>query len=199
MLLKVLDENRVKVLMEEDDIDFFDLPFEKLNYDDPYSRSFIYDLFKKTYEQTGVDFKNCRVMIEVIPGVSKAYYILLSKMKDEAGEQIEFDKAELTETDQYIYSFDSAENVFFFVDQIRRFFPQRIDLYSYNSKYYMVLCFLPAVTQKHEFGILLSELEEFGERCKFKYENEAVLVEWGIHIIGSDVMDICKNLETPGK
>ena len=199
MLLKVLDENRVKILMEEDDIDLFDLPFEKLNYDDPYSRSFILDLFDKTYEQTGVDFKNSRVMIEVVPGVSKTYYILLSKMANEAGEKIEFDKAELSETEHYIFRFGSAEQVLSFLNKIREFFPQKSEVYYYNSYYYMVLYFLPSVILKKDFGDYLRNLDEFGERCRFKIENEGTLAEWGVYLGETDIFMRQIEGKTPGK
>ncbi|MBR4086825.1 MAG: adaptor protein MecA, partial [Clostridia bacterium] len=79
--MKVLDENRVKILIEDQDIELYDLPFEKINYDDRYSRAFIMELLQKTYEETGVNFCECKVMVEVIPGVSNSYYILLSKIE----------------------------------------------------------------------------------------------------------------------
>jgi negative regulator of genetic competence, sporulation and motility len=186
MLVKVLDENRVKILMEDNDIEFYDLPFEKLNYDDPLSRAFIYELIQKTYDQTGVDFMDCRVMIEVIPGVSRAYYILLTKIEQEGQEQFEFDKADKAEAETYIFKLNHGTEVLRFFKCLCEFDPESSELYYYNQKYYITLSFSPAVTVDPKFGLLLNRLEEYGGRVLYNYTNEAFLKEWGELLVGGD-------------
>ena len=180
MLVKVLDENRVKILMEDQDIEYYDLPFEKLNYDDPLSRAFIYELIQKTFDQTGVNFQDCRIMIEVVPGVSRTYYILLTKMEQNGKEKIEFDKADRSDTEVYIFRADQGSDVFRFVENLRELFPISCELYYYAHSYYMVLSFAPDVVIKPNFPMYLMRLEEFAGRCRFHYINESVLKEWGI-------------------
>ena len=186
MLVKVLDENRVKILMEDNDIDFYNLPFEKLNYDDPLSRAFIYELIQKTYDQTGVDFMDCRVMIEVIPGVSRAYYILLTKIEHEGREQFEFDKADKAESEIYIYKLSFGTEVLRFFKCFQEFKPESSELYYYNQKYYITLSFSPAITIDPKFGIFLNRLEEYGGKVLYNYANEAFLKEWGELLVGGD-------------
>ena len=189
MLLKVLDENRVKILIEDQDIELYDLPFEKINYDDRYSRAFIMELLQKTYEETGVNFCECKVMVEVIPGVSNSYYILLSKIEGEGDKQIEFDKAEPSENDAYIFCLKTAEDLIRFLKQIYLFYPIKNEVYFYNDSYYVLLNFTPQATSKNEFGFFLSQMEEYGERCKFKIINEAVLKEWGELLAGPNALE----------
>lgn len=189
MLLKVLDENRVKILIEDQDIELYDLPFEKINYDDRYSRAFIMELLQKTYEETGMNFCECKVMVEVIPGVSKSYYILLSKIDGPGDMQIEFDKAEATENDAYIFCIETAEKLIRFLKQFNFFYPIKNDVYFYNNSYYVLLNFSPQITSRNEFGSFLSKMEEYGERCKFRIINEAVLKEWGILLAGPNAME----------
>mgnify|MGYP003300076017 CR=1 FL=1 len=190
MLLKVLDENKVKILIEDQDIEFYDLPFEKINYDDRYSRAFIMELLQRTYEETGVNFFECKVMVEVIPGVSNSYYILLSKIDGSGDKQIEFDKAEPSESDVYIFCLSSAEKLIRFLKQIDLFYPTKNEVYYYNGSYYILLNFTPQITSKKEFGLFLCKMEEYGERCKFKIINEAVLKEWGELVAGPNALEL---------
>ena len=190
MLVKVLDENRVKILMEDQDIEIYDLRFEKLNYEDPLSRAFIYELIRKTSDQTGVNFQDCRVMIEVVPGVSRTYYILLTKMEQEGEEKIEFDKAVRTATEMYIFRVDRGSDVLKFFKHMRQFRPETSALYLYQNHYYTMLSFAPPVTITPEFALFLLRLEEFGGRCRYHYINESLLREWGELLLGPDAYGI---------
>ncbi len=179
MLVKVLDERRVKILIEDYDVAVYNLPFEKLNYDDPSSKSFIYELIKKTYEETGIDFQDCRVMIEVVPGVARSYYVLLTKMDSNEGEQIEFDKAERSEPEVYIYKLNRGGDVFRFFSTLKVYEPEISELYYYNESYYAVLVFAPHIANQEGFKRFLEYLDEFAYRCKYRYDNVGLLAEWG--------------------
>ncbi|MBQ7034576.1 MAG: adaptor protein MecA [Clostridia bacterium] len=188
MLVKVLDENRVKILMEDQDIEQYDLPFEKLNYDDPYSRAFIYNLIEKTYDQTGLNFRDSRLIIEVVPGFSRSYYILLTKIEKEGEEKIEFDKSESVETEMYVFRLECGYDVLQFIKQIGEFYPEKSALYLLNDHFYLTLSFGADAVKKEEFGRYIKRLEEFGFRCRYHYANESILKEWGMLIAGPDVV-----------
>ena len=190
MLVKVLDQNRVKILMEDQDIEFYGLPFEKINYDDPHSRAFIYELIQKTYDQTGVDFQDCRVMIEVIPGFSGAYYILLSKIDCEGQGRIEFDKAERADSEVYVFRLKRGIDVLRFFEFMQEFRPEISELYFYKNDYYVMMTYAAHLTVKEEFLHFLACLEEYGGRCRYQYENEALLKEWGVLLFGPNAFEI---------
>ena len=179
MLVKVLDENRVKILVEDQDIAYYDLPFEKLSDDDPASRNFIYDLIRKTYEHTGIDFKDCKVMIEVVPGISGSYYVLLTRISEDGEEKLHFDKAEIAERETYIFKLPQAGAVFAFFGSLKVSPPQESRLYLLGDAYYAVLLFDPTTTQKASFKKLMVSLSEFASRCRYRYMNEGILKEWG--------------------
>lgn len=187
MLLKALGENSVKVLMEDQDIERYNLPFEKLNYDDPHSRAFIYELIKKSYEQTGINFQDCRLMVEVIPGFSRAYYILITKLDGEGSEEIEFDKAEVGEPETLTFRLENAMQVYRFFEILEQTPPQKSTLYYYNGSYYTVLEFSVNNTLANDMNLKLKQLEEYGGRCRYCYENEAFLTEKGEYLAGPDV------------
>ena len=175
MLVKALDSNRVKILIEESDVEKYDLPFERINYDDPISKKFIYELIQKAYEVTGMDFKDRHIMIEVIPGVSKTYYVLLTSLSKNGNSYIEFDKAEKSEEDVYIYKALNANSVLRFASLVCNHTLVKKELYWYRDSYYIVLSYLPI----SEPDNLIDLYEEFANRCRFDYINESVLREHG--------------------
>ena len=187
MLLKILDRDRVKILMENDDVDYYDLPYEKLNYEDPASKAFIYDLIQKTYEQTGVDFLDCRLMIEVIPGVSRTYYVLLTRLNGNGSKKVEFDKIEQAELEMYLFRFERGSDVFKFFKNMKRYCPEKSDLFLYGRMYYVALSFSGNMVNDGGFVAFLEQLSEYGERCQFHPINEAILRERGIKLLGPDV------------
>ena len=186
MMVKVLDENRVKILIEDVDVALYNLPFEKLNYDDPFSKSFIFELIQKTYEETGIDFQDSRVMIEVIPGVARSYYVLLTKMESSDGEQIEFDKAERSESELYIYKLSRGGDVIRFFSALNGIEPEMSEIYYYGHSYYVVLAFSQYSLEQRCFSATIDALNEFGSRCKFRYDNMGILAEHGTLIASPD-------------
>lgn len=189
MLVKLLDSNRIKVLMEEHDILKYDLPFEKLDYNDPVSRTFIYDLLKKTHRQTGVDFSDSRVMIEVIPGFSGTYYILLTRLEKSGDHKIEFDKSQDAENELYIFRIETADEVYRLIRRLNVYRPIKSELYCYNQKYYLFLSYAPRIVSEPGFHFFISQLEEYGGRCSFNLANESVLKERGKLLIDGDVIE----------
>ena len=190
MLVKVLDENRVKILMEDQDIELYDLPFEKLNNEDPVSRAFLYELIQLTYEQTGVNFQDCHLMVGVVPGVSRAYYILLTRMSYEGDGGVEREYTERTEPEMYIYKLDQGEDVIKFFQYLQNCPPQKSELYRYNGVYYILLNFFPHAPNDCFFEQQLTRLEEYGSRCKFRFFNESILKEWGERLLGPDAYGV---------
>lgn len=184
MIVKALDKNRVKILMEDRDIEQFGLPFEKLNYEDPYSKAFIFDLMKIAREQTGVDFQESRTMVEVVPGASRSYYILMTKLMGDGENSVEFDKAEQGETTQYIYQFESGENLLRFCTKTKDAAPS--ELYYLNGFYYLVLHVLPQ--RMAELGGTMELIEEYGNKCLYDYVNEGILAERGELLMKSNVL-----------
>ncbi len=190
MLLKVLDQDHVKILMEDHDVDFYDLPFEKLDYDDPTSKAFLYDLIQKTYNQTGVNFLDSRLMIEVIPGVSRSYYVLLTRISSDGSEKVAFDKADPAELEMYLFRFEQSNDVLKFFQELKIHRPTRSDLYYFRKKYYAALSFSSHTVNEPDFSVFLDHLSEYGERCSFHYVNEATLREWGEYLLGPTAHEV---------
>ena len=192
MLLKVIDENKVKILVEDKDILQYDLPFEKLNYNDKASREFILELIRKTYEQTGVDFMDSKVLIEAIPGSASSYYILFTRLEADSEQQISFDKAARADTDIYIFKLFELKNLFEIAKQFEKhcsILASKSRVYLYRGAYYLVLEFATQIVADKSFEVFICTLNEFAVRCQWNMLNESLLSEWGTLIAGDDVID----------
>ncbi len=189
MLVKVLDENRVKILMEDQDIEFYDLPFERINEEEPQVRSFLYELLEKTRKETGLDLNNCSLMVEVIPGVSRSYYILITRIPSDEKEKISLDKLERTDLEMYLFSIHDGKDVLNFLNYLKSFPPDKCELYYYQKCYYAALLFRPYQTAHPSFTPFIMQLEEFGGRCRYHAMNIGILREWGERIGGSDLLN----------
>ena len=56
MLLKVIDKDKVKVLIEDKDLEEYRVTFENIDSDDASSREFLLMLLNEIYSSTGVNF-----------------------------------------------------------------------------------------------------------------------------------------------
>ena len=192
MLLKVIDENKVKILVEDKDILQYDLPFEKLNYNDKASREFILELIRKTYEQTGVDFMDSKVLIKAIPGAARSYYILFTRLEPGSEQQISFDKAARNDTDVYIFKLFELRDLFTIAGQFEKnsgILASKSRIYFYRGAYYLVLEFASQIVSDTAFETFICTLGEFAERCRWNMLNDSLLSEWGTLIAGDDVID----------
>ncbi len=187
MLVKVLDENRIKILMEDQDVDLYNLPFERINEEETAVRSFIYDLLEKAREETGIDLNNSSLMVEVIPGVSRSYYILITRIPGEGNEKIEFEHNLSFEPEMYLFLIDNGSDLLCFINQLKLYPPEKIEVFYFQKKYYVMFSYDQRRLESYGFSSFLLRLEEFGKRCRFHSINIGLLREWGEQI---DVLDL---------
>ena len=177
MLLKVLDDCRVKIMVESVDIQKYEMPYEKIDYEDPSSRAFIYELICYIKEHTGLDFTSNKLMVEVIPGCSRVYYILITKLERCEETDIEFDKTALDEREVYVFRLlKLSETMNFIKKKTDRL---NVLVYRYGRDYYLVIMASPQLARKDFFENFLIQMDEYAGRCRYNYMNEAILNEYG--------------------
>lgn len=174
MLFKVINKDKVKILVEKDELPII----EELDYYDPdkgVPRS-VAELLIKTYEQTGIDFLNSKIMLEVVHGVSQSYYIIITRLSISANETEDY------EVDMYIFKLSGAEAVFDIAEAVECFGfseRQRSDIYKYRGLFYLCMYFTADSVKSKDFNALISAIEEKAERCSWNIVNDAILREWG--------------------
>ncbi len=187
MIIKKLSCDSVKVLIESEDIDKYNVPYHKLSIHDEDSVEFIYRLLFSIYDQTGVSLTEGALNVEAIPACAGNYFITVSRKKD-TDEGIFLLKQDDRQGDIFIFSPDLLEDV----EGMALLFashpdmkPSEAALYCLEEKYYILLRFPLHVSESEDFGIFLLKLSEYATRCPYSFENEGVLHERGRLVCGS--------------
>lgn len=175
MLYKVINCDKVKILIEKDDIiDFGNICFDS---DCEQTKNAIAILLLGIYEQTGLNFLSSRIMIETVKGLFDSYYVVITRL----------DKTEINvvtdtdEVDMYLFKLNNIEEV---MDLSKLFVSNKTalkcsKLYRYRNKLYMCLYFSPEDIEKKEFDNLIGDIEKMCTRCRWSILNDVILNEWG--------------------
>lgn len=186
MLFKVINKDKVKIIVEKDDLkNFSELENDIINN---FSSEFLAEILIGIYEKTGIDFLSSKIYLETFRGISDSYYIIVSRIIDSGPECV--DRCEYDEVDMYIFELNGIETVFDVAEIIKKY--KNITCYSsrlfeYRKKEYLCLYFRQCDVKLTLFDNLITEIEGVAKRCKWNVINESVLYEWG-DIIADDVI-----------
>ncbi len=192
MLLKVIDKDKVKVLLENEDMTQYSISFESLNPDDISSREFLLGLLKKIYDSTGLNFLDCKVMIEVVPGMSDSCYIIITRLCKSSDDTVCENSAKADE-DMYLFEMYCAENIFDIAEVFNKNRDIKISttkMYKYRGKYYFTVDFPPETVSSEWFYMFIKRLTEFCVKCRWNIINEALLNEWGELVAKNPIQNI---------
>lgn len=182
MLLKVIDKDKVKVLIEDKDLEEYSVTFENLDSDDASSREFLLMLLNEIYSSTGVNFLESKVLVEVIPGISNSYYIIITRLSPSSDNAVHIDKTAKADEDMYLFELYCPENIFDIAGVFEKNKDVKISatrMYKYRGKYYFTVDFPPETVSGERFYMIIKRLTEFCTKCKWSIINEALLEEWG--------------------
>ncbi len=176
MLIKAVDKDTVKILIEHKDIE--DFPnFKNLDYNSDSAKKFIFKLLKEIYSQTGINFLDGKVIIEALPGSNDSYYLLVSRIGVSDDKYIS-----KPDGDIYIFKFTDIETIFDIakmIDSFKKLPISTTQIYKYRDNYYLLVEFPPATVSDSRFYSLVKAICEYAQKCKWNIINEALLKEWG--------------------
>ncbi len=66
MKIEKISDERIKVTLLPIDMKKWNITYETLSADSPETNEMVWDIILKIAEETGVDFKNCRLSVEVV-------------------------------------------------------------------------------------------------------------------------------------
>ncbi len=180
MRLKVIDENKVKILIENKDFDEYSVPEDVCDYEKSAVREFILKLLNEIYIQTGIDFFNSKVFLEIIPGTSDAFYIVISRISSE-NQPFQLTSVKADE-DMYLFELYHPENIFDVSNLINKQNTLKVGnskMYRYKNKYYIAVYFPPETVSDAKFYDLIKKITEYSKKCRWNILNEPILDEWG--------------------
>lgn len=188
MFLKVINSDKVKILVEEKDIVEYGLNFENLDYNESLSKNFVLQLLEETYLKTGINFLDSKILIEAVPAISNSFYVIITRLSYSDAPSVNFDKTVRSDEDMYLFELSSPENLFDIIEVIRNggFKTGEMRLYEYRKKFYFSIDFPPETADSDSFYLLVRKITEYSEKCKWRITNEALLKEWGTLLISSE-------------
>jgi len=181
MIIKKINEECVKVLVETQDINRYNVPYHKLSGADEESVEFIYRLLFIIYEETGVSFLESAVSVEASPACGGNYFLTLCR-KSEESEGMSLRKEGQTLSDTFLFSTEHPEELKglkIALEQYGRFIPNRCALYRMNGTYFVILDFPAEQTALPDFKALTYRIGEYLRPLKATPENEGYLCERG--------------------
>lgn len=191
MNIEQVSPEKLRVVLDAGDLDKYKLDYSSISAESPGTRLMVKDILAEARSITGFSAKNCKLLIEVLPGRDDGCVLYLTKSRSEnrlaASEQAVSPSSDKRQT-AYIFSGGNLENM---IDAVNCFagYPDipvvRSSLYDLNGKYR--LCFSTS-----NFGLdrqrmlsLLATLSEYGSTERSDPVKEAVIREHGSEISGS--------------
>ena len=187
MQVKVINNDKVKILIEDKDFDdFIDfkglVEFDRLN-----EKEFMFKILCKTYEQTGLDFLNSKILVDIIPGASTSFYIVVTRIQTEKTVGNSPVKAD---EDMYLFELHYPECIYDIAEILTTNKVLKIGsnkMFKYKNKYYFMINFPPETVSSEQFKYLINDLTKYSCKCKWSIMNEGFLMEWGEILISQPV------------
>lgn len=184
MIIELIDETRLLISLDEEDMLTFDLTFERFFWKDRHSKEVITELLRLAKEKTGFSAEGHKLMIEAIPQGDGCMILFTLLPKSGEGTRKKYrikNKGEL-----FVYVFDSADNM---LSAVKRLFSIKNGLYDsqllqYRDKYYLVIYTNKGLPPP--VGILLSEYANLKGKEK---STLARILEYGSTIVDRNAVE----------
>ena len=181
MIIKKISEECVKVLIESEDINRYNIPYHKLSSSDDDSVEFIYRLLFVISEQTGVNLLESAISVEASPACGGNYFLTLCR-KNEDSEGMSLRKEGQMPGDMFIFAVEAPQDlhgVKCILEQYKYIIPERCSLYQMAERYYVIMDFSVEQTEHRDFDRLMRGLGEYMLPLRATPESEGYLCERG--------------------
>ena len=185
MNIEQLGPDNIKVDLRPVDLDRYDLDYLSISTDSPGTKLMLKDILYEAGELTGFSTKNCKLLIDVIPGKRDGCILYLTKIPKEQNmrKKIITLEPEIEKPgNSYILSCNCIDDT---INAINRFafYPDislaKSSLYNLCGKYYLTFSPTRFGLDKARLCSLLAALSEYGETQPATPIREAMLCEHG--------------------
>lgn len=186
MNIEQLSTDKLKVFLSSFDLDKFELDYMSISTDSPGTRSMLKEILLEAKQKTGFSVKNCKLLVEVLPGKNEGCILYLTKMlcgnvparkkKNQSSDCAEMKLC------SYILSCSCLDDTIGAISCFSRYPDIRLSdssLYDLDGKYFLMFSPLSQDADKTRFLSLLAMLSEFGETERSSPVFEAMLSEHG--------------------
>lgn len=177
MKFEKLNENKIKITLSMQDLEEKDINFHDFMSNSLESQDLFLILLEEAEERVGFKTQNCRVKIEALAMTENDFVLTITKIASDSlkkhlyvtprkkpiAKRINTNKL----TSNLIYKFNSFDDYCNFIEYLLKNnladatrVAERILLFSYNSKYYLVLSNLN--TKYKKISVFYTSITEFG-------------------------------------
>jgi negative regulator of genetic competence, sporulation and motility len=209
MKLELINVNKIKIILEPEDLTKFDLSFDGLNYNELSTRQVFWEVMNVAKQRTGFDIDGSKLLVEAFPEPAGGFALYVTKVEDEScPEGVENEVKKLLRikslkkpepvkfrtprSDRYIFVFEDFEAVLKAITRFKEFTEPRIidsSLYLYRGMYYFI--FTAASFDDYEAkqtGNMLAALSDYGIPQNKPELYEYHIMEHGKCLIEEDVL-----------
>lgn len=172
MIIELVDDTRLFILLAREDMQFYDITFEMLDWHDSHSRKIITKLLRIAHSQTGFSTRGKRLKIEAIPGGNSCMLLitLLSVLAQKQRKKYKIKGSPVAlppPSTPVIYKFEDVEALFAAVGRLYHLpcYKETITvsrLLLYKESYRLLLYARGALPS--EIKVLLTEYGEYRGR-----------------------------------
>ena len=187
MNIELLSPEKLKVVLNTVDLNKYDLDYMSISSQSRQTKSMVRDILTEALNSSGFSTKNCKLLIEVVPGKNDGCILYLTKLplasREGKEEKTNCRKAVFrTQQESYILSCGCLDDT---IEAVNCFasFPDvplaNSALYDLSGNYFLVFRPILSGTDGKRLGSLLNSLSEYGRTDRLTPLTEAFLTEHG--------------------
>lgn len=140
MKIEKISDERIKVTLLPIDMKKWNITYESLSTYSPETNDIVWNIVVKIAEETGIDFKNCRLTIEVVRTLSGNCVLIISKK--ELQTRYKYKRKNYLRETAAVYRFKSLEDLICFAKSNLYYcflFDGKNSIYRYKNELLLVI------------------------------------------------------------
>ena len=184
MNIEKLSSDKLRVTIGNAELDRYDLDYISISNESPGTRRMLGDILKAAQSSVGFSTKNCRLLVEVVPGRDDGCVLYVTRVA--GAEKPPHAAARPAVREGYLLFCETLEDA---IGAVHRFggYPdvllRRSTLYEWKGHYALSFAPVRFGMDDARFSALLLELSEFGRAAAASPVTEAMMAEHGRVIV----------------
>lgn len=192
MDIEPIGSDKLRVSLSSADLDHYDLDYGSISSESPGTRRMLRDILSEAGETNGFSSRDCRLLIEVLPGKENGCVLYLTRRPKPAGRPARAARAPRKANGRYILSCLNIDDTIEAILRFRRYPDIALvnsSLYNFGGKYHLTFTPVGLGLDRTRLSALLADLSEYGDTSQTTPAREAVLAEHGSTIRGSRAVE----------
>ena len=158
MKIEMLCENKVKLMLEAEDLDYYGLTFEEIDYDRPATQRAFRDMMNRVRRDVGFSSDGCRLLVEARPAEGGGCVLVVTKQPLQRKGRGSTRK---TGEGKRIFRFEETDDLLDALPGLQKLEDEDMRLYRMEDSYYALV---------KSDGNAARLLREFGRECPSRTE-----------------------------